>query len=488
MLTETHIITDPDNPEIFEFSGLSKGIDVYNTLTVMKNVNISDQNFQTTKKQITLNGTVGSKVTYNTFSVPPGSSQADDTYGLLTYGSIGLTVEGNSFLAAEAQYNPFTFGAVFDNTEYTGFVSHVLNNLFDGRLNPATQFIGNNNRLYTNCNAYDDCDIDWHLAAPDATLPPQGECDLIDPNGSDLAHHTHWHYVEEVDTPLSYSNLHIYNESSSTLYLNVDNYAYSDPFVGSVPSVYVVGDVDVIFCSTLESFENSTCTVSIPIEEVGMADCNNENDIERRIYNFLRSNQRDSLLALLHCIDTEWAIRLLVGTYVDEGLYEHALDELQNLPNTPENAEFIALYQAIIEGGLEGNGKTSESAAKVSQLADDVLSTHQSLAQSVLAVYKSADYVRHGMPIRTNLKYNTILPDFDLAPNPASNMVKILFRNPITEKCHLQICHLNGRFVKNVEVSANSTALHLNIENLATGIYFCRLSTGTTTSKLVVIK
>jgi len=141
MLTETHIITDPDNPEIFEFSGLSKGIDVYNTLTVMKNVNISDQNFQTTKKQITLNGTVGSKVTYNTFSVPPGSSQADDTYGLLTYGSIGLTVEGNSFLAAEAQYNPFTFGAVFDNTEYnTGFVSHVLNNLFDGRLNPATHY------------------------------------------------------------------------------------------------------------------------------------------------------------------------------------------------------------------------------------------------------------------------------------------------------------------------------------------------------------
>ncbi len=27
---------------------------------------------------------------------------------------------------------------------------------------------------------------------------------------------------------------------------------------------------------------------------------------------------------------------------------------VQTLPNTPKNAEFIALYQAIIEGGLEG--------------------------------------------------------------------------------------------------------------------------------------
>ncbi|QQS30174.1 MAG: T9SS type A sorting domain-containing protein [Sphingobacteriales bacterium] len=486
MLTETHIITDPDNPEIFEFSGLSKGIDVYNTLTVMKEVNITNQNFQSTQKGITLNGTVGSKVTNNTFSVPPGISLAEDTYGLLTYGSIGLTVEDNQFQAQEAQYNPFTFGAIFDNTEYGSFVSHVRNNFFDSRLNPATQFIGSNNRLYTNCNAYDDCDLDWHLAT-DAILPDQGICDPAD---ADLALRTHWHYVNEIGSTIGYNNYHIINDNLAfTLNLNIDNSVQSDPIYGGTPLPYVTGNVNVQQCDPLDPFfQNMSCTVPIPIEGAGMADCNNENDIEQRIYNFLRYNQRDSLLALLHCIDTEWAIRLLVGTYVDEGLYEHALDELQNLPNTPENAEFIALYQAIIEGGLEGNGKTSESAAKVSQLADDVLSTHQSLAQSVLAVYKSADYVRHGMPIRTNLKYNTILPDFDLAPNPASNMVKILFRNPITEKCHLQICHLNGRFVKNVEVSANSTALHLNIENLATGIYFCRLSTGTTTSKLVVIK
>ncbi|QQS30171.1 MAG: T9SS type A sorting domain-containing protein [Sphingobacteriales bacterium] len=478
--------TDPDNPEIFEFSGLSKGIDVYNTLTVMKNVNISDQNFQTTKKQVTLNGTVGSIITGNTFTVPPGSSQADDTYGLLTYGSIGLVIENNLFRAEEAEYNPYTFGAIFDNTEYGSFVTHVRNNFFDSRLNPATQFIGYNGRLLTNCNAYDDCDIDWHLAEY-ATLPPQGICDIDD---AGKAHRTHWHFVEEPFSTIDYDDYHIINESSSTLYLNIDNSPQSDPFEGNPSSMYVAGVVNVQFCGTPTSpVYNTSCTVTIPIEGIGMAVCDDEENIEGRIYIFLRNNQQDSLLALLHCLDTEWAIRLLVGTYVDEGLFEQALHELQNLPETPENAEFIALYQAIIQGGIEGSGKSDVAISTMNSIAENSNSPFYILAESVLANYRNKEYIRHGQPV--NLKLLITPKDksyFQIIPNPAASSIVCKFVEPLDQNCRLFIYDCSGKIAISVFVPIASLQTNVNIDLLNNGIYFCRLEGSGSVQKLVVVK
>ncbi len=137
------------------------------------------------------------------------------------------------------------------------------------------------------------------------------------------------------------------------------------------------------------------------------------------------------LFLLLHCLDKEWAIRLLVGTYVDEGLYEQALTELQNLPNTPENAEFIALYQAIIEGGIEGSGKTVAANATVSAIASNALSAHQSLAQSVLAIYKDAEFVRHGAPINFQVNNHLRETTFKLLPNPAQDQITVKFTKTV---------------------------------------------------------
>ncbi|PSJ77833.1 hypothetical protein C7N43_06370, partial [Sphingobacteriales bacterium UPWRP_1] len=351
-LPEPPLWTDPfATPQIYEFTGLFKGIDVYNTLTIMKEVNITNLNFQTTQKSITLNGAVGSKISYNTFTVPYGASISADTYGLLSFGSIGSIIERNKFWSEQNAPSPYTFGAILNKTEYGEVPTTLTNNLFDGRFMPATQFIDANGYLSTNCNAYDDCDIDWHLA-PNASLPAQGAC-IGDPA---FALRTHWHYTNEPSSTSGYPNYHIINDNTAfTLTLNIDNSEQSDPTI-------IIGDVLVFPCSPNPLFQNQSCEVIFPEEGAGMADCDNEGDIERRIYNFLRNNQRDSLLALLHCLDTDWAIRLLIGTYVDERLYEQALAELQRLPNTPENAEFIALYQAIINGGLtepEGSGKAA---------------------------------------------------------------------------------------------------------------------------------
>lgn len=127
------------------------------------------------------------------------------------------------------------------------------------------------------------------------------------------------------------------------------------------------------------------------------------------------------LFLLLHCLDKEWAIRLLVGTYVDEGLYEQALTELQNLPNTPENAEFIALYQAIIEGGIEGSGKSDVSLSTMNSIAENRNSPFNKLAESVLANYRNIEYIRHGQLV--NLKLLTTQKNknnFQIIPNPAA--------------------------------------------------------------------
>ncbi|QQS27566.1 MAG: T9SS type A sorting domain-containing protein [Sphingobacteriales bacterium] len=192
------------------------------------------------------------------------------------------------------------------------------------------------------------------------------------------------------------------------------------------------------------------------------------------------------LSPLLHCLDTEWAIRLLVGTYVDEHLYEQALVELQSLPNTPENAEFIALYQAIIEGGLEGSGKANIAATTVNNIAENTLSKNSALAQSVLAVCKSIDYIRHGATI--NLLANNVvkIPNYKLVPNPAQDQLIITFRQPIKTNQTLEIYNLQGQLVVTQKGIEQNTLV--NVAMLRSGIYFCRLSDEVDVVKLVIVR
>ncbi|QQS29072.1 MAG: T9SS type A sorting domain-containing protein [Sphingobacteriales bacterium] len=198
------------------------------------------------------------------------------------------------------------------------------------------------------------------------------------------------------------------------------------------------------------------------------------------------------LSPLLHCLDTEWAIRLLVGTYVDEHLYEQALEELQNLPNTPENAEFIALYQAIIEGGLEeqeGSGKTNAALSTISAIAANSNSVHSALAESVLAVYSNQDYIRHGQPVQLNLSpllKNTNI--FRLIPNPASTNVVCKFLHPLKQNGRFQVFDFSGREVISIFVPRASVEMDLVISQLNTGIYFCRLEGIGSVQKLAIVK
>jgi hypothetical protein len=477
-------ITATPNDDI-EFEGLSKGIDVYNTTTVVKAVNIEEQDFNNTRKAITLNSSIGSTVINNTFHIPTGEA-SNDTYGIMSQNSKAINVLGNE-LYCNASSSSSTFGIIFNESQLTGFVSQLRNNLFDGRFSAATQFVGNNQRLSTNCNAYDDCEIDWHLNTT-AILPGQGSCD----GDVTLALRTHWHYTNEPGGTDFAEEKHIVNENATApaLQLNIDGSPQSNP-IGEEGTEYVVGNVIVTTCVFVGASENLSCTVEFPELGAGATDCNDEADIERRIYTYLEQDNRDELLALLHCVDTEWAIRLLVGTYVDERLYEQALTELQRLSNTPENAEFVALYNAIISGGLDeqtGSGKADIALATVNEVVANKTSSQQTLAESILAVYKNSDYVRHAAPINYKKASNDLNPEFTISPNPAKNSVVLNFTQPTAHNGYVQLLDINGRLQQQVNIAANSTACTVDITTLQTGIYYCRLNNGQTTAKLVIIK
>jgi len=157
--------------------------------------------------------------------------------------------------------------------------------------------------------------------------------------------------------------------------------------------------------------------------------------------------------------------------------------------NTPQNAEFIALYQAIINGGLaepEGSGKAAAATATVSDIAQNVLSANSSLAQNILAVYKNTDYIRHGEPV--NLPGKSLLkePAFKLMPNPAQDQIAIEFTKPIKPRQTLQIYNLQGQLVVTQKDIAQNTPV--NVAMLQNGMYFCRLSDEADVVKLVIVR
>jgi hypothetical protein len=218
--------------------------------------------------------------------------------------------------------------------------------------------------------------------------------------------------------------------------------------------------------------------------------------LEQAIYNYLQQDQRDSLLLLLQCIDEEWTQKLLIGTYVDEGQYDLALAEMQKLDSTTlDNAEFIALYtlpyygqhtkhHALPRADAMANG----FATKPKHIANNPLTlSNKTLAQAALALCQNADYVRYGDPIsfKTNqpVKGNV---DFKLIPNPTKDVVTIQLPNISNEPLSLTICDISGRLVQTIPIQGNTTTI--STQQLATGMYLCKLSNSSQTQKLVVIK
>ena len=75
---------------------------------------------------------------------------------------------------------------------------------------------------------------------------------------------------------------------------------------------------------------------------------------------------------------------------------------------------------------------------------------------------------------------------FSIIPNPAQDVVTIQLPNISTEPLSLTICDISGRLVQTIPIQGNTTTI--STQQLATGMYLCKLSNSNDTQKLVIIR
>ncbi len=75
---------------------------------------------------------------------------------------------------------------------------------------------------------------------------------------------------------------------------------------------------------------------------------------------------------------------------------------------------------------------------------------------------------------------------FSLIPNPAQDVVTIQLPNISNQPLSLTICDISGRLVQTIPIQGNTTTI--STQQLATGMYLCKLSNSSQTQKLVIIR
>jgi hypothetical protein len=476
------------------FQNLFKGIDAYNLLTTIKGIKVIGNTFVNVAKGVTLNNVVGGKVENNSFTIPTGNSGTDnDTYGLTLYEAKAVNVKDNTFYATTSA--PYTRGFVAYKCSYTGYQTNVTNNLFEGNFSEATLFSDNNRFLQMQCNAYNGCQKDWYFDAQ-AKLDPQGICD---PEQSEKALRNHFHYLPpgiiEGDPNYTHhlfiANGNTYFTPTNKLTLRTDNSPQSLP-----TAINNVAVTDADFCFPgIGTFKNTSCTVDFPTDPwsggcAWAGNGGNNANLQATIYRLLQTEETDSLLALLNCLNTDWAIRMLVGTYTDNRNFTQALALLALLPNTPENTEFATIYTAIINE-LQGNttGRTIPTKTILEKMAATQRRSQPNvLAETALASYFGYDYTRSFETEKTaSLPTNATAKSFSIIPNPAQDVVTIVFATEVASNTTFTIYDINGKATTSVAVSKATQQLNLNISQLASGIYYCRLANSAGIEKLVII-
>ena len=475
------------------FQNLFKGIDAYNLLTTIKGIKVIGNTFVNVAKGVTLNNVVGGKVENNSFTIPTGNSGTDnDTYGLTLYEAKAVNVKDNTFYATTSA--PYTRGFVAYKCSYTGYQTNVTNNLFEGNFSEATFFSDNNRFLQMQCNAYNGCQKDWYFDAQ-AKLDPQGECISID---ASKALRNHFHYLPPgiIEGNPNYTH-HLfiapgntYFTSTNKLTLRTDNSPQSLP-----TAINNVAITDAFKCFESDpNFDNTSCTVDFPTDPwsggcAWAGNGGNNANLQATIYRLLQTEETDSLLALLNCLNTDWAIRMLVGTYTDNRNFTQALALLALLPNTPENTEFVTIYTAIINE-LQGNttGRTIPTKTILEKMAATQRRSQPNvLAETALASYFGYDYTRSFETEKTEtLPTNATAKSFSIIPNPTNNYFDVYLSNESIPNQQLSIYDINGRLLQTTAINGQHTLV--NVAHLPSGMYYCKLSNDSSVQKLVIIK
>ena len=470
------------------FNNLFVGVEMYELYSASTKV-VLRNDFINVNQGINMSSAPFVSIRRNTFDIPAGTgTHVEQTHGIYAIKSFGFEISDNDFSSFANSGNQFTKGMVLESSYFekyneSGNRSLVYDNELYGFYGAATQFSGDNQLLQLNCNGYYAGNLsDWYLDE-DSRLDDQGECDA-DNAGKSFS--THWHNIPTAMPVGSDPNPHIVNNGDFTLRINYDN-ADSEPTA-------LVGNFDLHDCSAELGFaiDNTSCNIADP--PVGGIDItaicfDPDADISKWMRHLLEEGYKDDAIALLVCINKEWAYKVLVGTYIDEKHFDLAVSALDSIPDdTPENIDFKAIYQAILDGlGEGGSGKAEQEAEENVRRIADAPTANRTLAESALATYKGTRYVRATAPLRFDLpEKNDAEPTFELLPNPTSGTATAYFKLPPDAGEEFLLHDLTGKFVQRIPLAQGQRSLQLT--DLRAGVYLCKLKGKPGVVKLAVIK
>lgn len=457
------------------FVHLYKGIDVYNTLTAVSVTNIENNIFHEVTKALTLNNVPFAIVRNNSFLVPTGSSGDHDSYAVYTLNSFGFKMINNSFNTFTAA-NSDTHAAVIDNAYFSDpAIANIRQNTFTGGFTDATHFIKNCRSLQLNCNVYlNEPQSDWYIANG-AELDAQGQCVVTKP---ELSYHQHWHSPSNI-------GYHVFNDNSNfILKLYHDDYQYSVPtdnegYVEPYSCSFILGGNPII---------NSSCTIPYPPYGEGNEGCEySGEELSRKIQDWQIAGEGDSIIALLHCVATDWAYKILVGTYIDRRMYPEALAILDSIPDTPQsNADFKSIYYAYIQLITGGSGKNSDAAFALHHIEQNQHDVRQTLAESMLAMLEGNNYVRSVAGLGTKTRHSkSHSVKLSLIPNPGGNSTTVKWVNK-PDKADIKIYDMTG--VLKMSYTHVYNGQLLDISTLPNGIYVVQSTVLLASEKLVIVK
>ncbi|MGB0931273.1 MAG: T9SS type A sorting domain-containing protein [Chitinophagales bacterium] len=490
-----------------DFVGVFQGIEVYSINTAHEAVSTVNNSFEEVDKGITFSSSAGDIVQFNTFELPIPELANDDSYAILTNGSMGLTIEENTINSGLPGANNIE-GIVVRNSNIGGVDGVSLNNnSITGSLEVGTQFEGNNQNINLDCNSYSGFMMDWYIDWEAEIGESQngavqvGECDNFAP---ELALRNIWNDSNQ-------TIFHLFNNSNQAVNLNVaQQYQPSLALLDGLIDPTAVGCVEVIVdncdpnitpnCNFILGHNNVVVAhpidptqLTTPISPVEIIHGKSITDplagqpflglrkLQAAFWQMMAGScDRACAIQLLTAQDEEWSKRLLVATYLNKKETTTANNLLATLPSHHAQAlQYHNLMDLLLNYPLDANTE-SNLLSLAANAHDDYI---QTLAESALSIYFGHQFIRSANPIDLNghnkkaPTESSLLPVLQLQPNPATNQIDISIQNRavFSSDLTISIYDTNGTHWRTISMAENQTQLYLDVTDLPMGMYFCRL-------------
>ena len=476
-----------DNTMGNTFTDLAKGIQASATKGMYASTDVYGNTFQNVRWGVTLTGNFGSEIVDNIFSLKVASGEfnnspvqpinpAFNSYAVHSTACEAIMINGNQISTQTQNYTTSLYykfyGIITRSSSSIGATNTVRDNDFSGHFQAATQYENGNNLMLMNCNEYMSGTIvrDWSVTS--GSLNDQGSCG--DPNNSipltpclEL-----WHTTTAACTPPigQFSNAHIFKASAVPTFTVTGMTGFPMPVCNS-SGVSIFSCANNGFISSCQwRTRKSLSELDGGLVQEQTASIRKE-FITERTKRSMQSRDYEGAKTALLGLDDEIAKRIMVPTYITENKLSEALTMLNSLDmSDPENQNFYATYNALIEMEIEGDGKAAAATEYMHQLKEDNRNSDCGLAESRLIRQDWNLWTRVPEDEEGKMDWDTLISfsqEIRILPNPAKDYFAItgLAELPIS----VSILDLAGTEIKVYDINAISANLY-DLSDLPKGL------------------